>query len=503
MSDTYWVECTRFPGCRIPFHFAIDDSPLIADTIATICSGSAFTFDKDTPRRDGEVVPDDTEFTWTIKTDNTNLNDRDISIATGIKKVVIAPTNPTNVDQTITYTVKAEIPGTDCADEFDVILTVEPVLATEIFYDHVAAIDSTVCPNANITYTIPEEYDSFDDVYYYLTYKSQKWSIDPQGLCEAEITSLSLTGPTITINSGEVCNTSYKLKLELVDENDCQHEKELTIAVKAKQPVIVVDPLFNGNLACNLPPAVDNQTALRAPFTVTDNCADGSQVATVTPGTATAGTAGNTGCYYWRTDEATYSGPCENAIPETVTYRWVVNSGATQIAITATNADTLLHCKTTAQVTTLLTSAHLKGLFQVNNSCLTTTVVDNVTPDTENPADLPNCGKSWTWTASYKDTCVTTPYTQKITFYWIEKAPTTLTFKSGFVSSDTLLDCRTADYMSSTYTTAFVKDLFSATNTCGRDITVVSGTITPEGTCGQKWTWTASIKDTCETTPLT
>jgi hypothetical protein len=102
----------------VPVNATVNPTPVIADKAYTICSGTSFTYASET----GDVVPANTEYTWTVA-DNANVTGESAqTTATGSMSQTLTNTSATAQD--VVYTVT---PAGDCTgDPFTVTVTVNP-----------------------------------------------------------------------------------------------------------------------------------------------------------------------------------------------------------------------------------------------------------------------------------------------------------------------------------------------------------------------------------------
>jgi len=91
-------SCT---GSTFTVTATINPTPVVQNTTATICSGTAFTVAPS--NGNGNVVPAGTQYTWTVST-NANISGAS-DVSTPQASVTQTLTNTTNTVQTITYTV--------------------------------------------------------------------------------------------------------------------------------------------------------------------------------------------------------------------------------------------------------------------------------------------------------------------------------------------------------------------------------------------------------------
>ncbi|MFM8596585.1 MAG: PKD-like domain-containing protein, partial [Flavobacteriales bacterium] len=127
---TFGSSC---PGTAKTYTITVNPTPVVANSTATICSGTAFTA---TPANgSGNIVPTGTTYTWTVAA-NANVTGAS-NQTTATAAISQTLTNTTNTVQTVVYTV-TPISGTCSGATFTVTVTVNPTPS-------VTAQTATIC----------------------------------------------------------------------------------------------------------------------------------------------------------------------------------------------------------------------------------------------------------------------------------------------------------------------------------------------------------------------
>ena len=127
-------------GATFTVIVTVNPKPVIANTTATTCGGTAFSI---TPANGTDIVPAGTTYSWAIPVVTGGLTGG--AAGAGVAGITGTLTNPTNTAQTATYTV-TPLSGTCTGATFTVIVTInpKPVIANKT---------ATICGGAGFTVT--------------------------------------------------------------------------------------------------------------------------------------------------------------------------------------------------------------------------------------------------------------------------------------------------------------------------------------------------------------
>lgn len=123
VSTTYTVTATA-SGCTGTFNAAITVKPkpnITTSQNQIICSGAAFAVNP--TDGSGNIVPTGTTYTWPIPTVTGGVSGGSVQ-TTGLNNVSQTLVNPTNTNQTATYTITAT--ANACTDTFPAVITIKP-----------------------------------------------------------------------------------------------------------------------------------------------------------------------------------------------------------------------------------------------------------------------------------------------------------------------------------------------------------------------------------------
>ena len=131
-------------GATFQVVVTVNPKPTIANETIASCSNALITYTAANGGTNNNIVPTNTKYTWTIKTNNTNITGQTAQPAEQ-NNFTQTLRNITNAQETIVYTL-TPISGTCAGAAFDLTVQVNPT--PEIANETIAA-----CSNAPITYT--------------------------------------------------------------------------------------------------------------------------------------------------------------------------------------------------------------------------------------------------------------------------------------------------------------------------------------------------------------
>ncbi|MCM8871784.1 MAG: hypothetical protein NDJ65_00710, partial [Paludibacteraceae bacterium] len=222
-NTTYYVTVTDGNGCvsnRVPVNATVNPTPVIADKAYTICSGTSFTYASET----GDVVPANTEYTWTVA-DNANVTGESAqTTATDAMSQTLTNTSATAQDVVYSVTPKSG----DCTGaDFTVTVTVNPKPA-------IANKTYTICSGTAFTYAT----EASDVVPANTEYT---WTVADNANVTGESAQTTATGSmsqTLTNTSATAQDVVYTV----TPAGDCTGDPfTVTVTVNPK-PVVTVTP---------------------------------------------------------------------------------------------------------------------------------------------------------------------------------------------------------------------------------------------------------------------
>ena len=257
-------------------------------------------------------------------------------------------------------------------------------------WTYVYTVKDTVKPVINITSTTPPAF-------------CNPTSITPPTFSGTDNCAGDITADIVVTTNGEEgtdCEKSQTWKANYTDPcGNAAVEKTVTYTWTTPPTPIINTELTSRNLGCNptiVAPTVDD-------FTVTDQCASGTPVVSLTR----SDTAKN-GCDRTLMWTASYTNACGTTVSKSITYSWKVMttpSISTTLPLTGTK-----ECNWDYN-----TNAPTYADFTVTDGC-NRSATATVTPDTlDESAD---CQRSMTWTATYKNACDMDATAQVITYTW-------------------------------------------------------------------------------------
>ena len=257
-------------------------------------------------------------------------------------------------------------------------------------WTYVYTVKDTVKPVINITSTTPPKF-------------CDPTSITPPTFsgtdnCAGDISS----DIVVTTNGveGTDCEKSQTWKANYTDPcGNAAVEKTVTYTWTVPPTPIIHTELTSRNLGCNptiVAPTVND-------FTVTDQCASGTPVVSLTR----SDTAKN-GCDRTLMWTASYTNACGTTVSKSISYSWKVMttpSISTTLPLTGTK-----ECNWDYN-----TNAPTYADFTVTDGC-NSSATATVTPGTLD--ESVDCQRSMTWTATYKNACDMEATAQVITYTW-------------------------------------------------------------------------------------
>ena len=215
-------DCT---GAAFTVTVTVNPKPAIANKEYTICTGNPFTF----ATIASDVVPANTEYTWTVA-DNNNVSGQSAqTTATGTMSQTL--TNNTATAQSVVYTVT---PAGDCTgDNFTVTVTVNPKPA-------IANKEYTICTGNPFTFaTIASDVVPANTEYTWTVADNNNvsgQSAQTTGVAEAAMTQTLVNGTnvpqdvvyTVTPKSGDCVGDNFTVKVT-VNPMPAIGNKEYTI----------------------------------------------------------------------------------------------------------------------------------------------------------------------------------------------------------------------------------------------------------------------------------
>jgi gliding motility-associated-like protein/uncharacterized repeat protein (TIGR01451 family) len=510
--NVYYVVAKNADGCPLEktISIPVKPTPVITDvTSSETCEGGTLTFT-------ATSIPGAT-YTWTGVPNSATGNVLTIADAAGTYNVSVTATvdGCTSAAKEASYTVNEnptvtlDVPtedicpdaGTievtakaaggdgdynyiwtnadeDLADDSKATVSITETCATKPSIS-VQVIDGNTCQSTVVTKTISVN----DTVLPVLTVPTDNLELPCNPKSEelpsvaSVIAASSATDncgtPTITAVAGAVIGNCEKSQTFTVTATDVCGNKDVETVTytwtKTKTLEITTEAEDDKNWYCQ--PA-----APAAPtFTVTDECATGTPVVTLT---TLYETPQQTGCVYTQTWTANYKGICEDAEPVSITYIWTI---ADKPLITVSETfDGELPCNPTRP-----TVEDAKTFFKVIDNCSDEAAEATITAG---ELEKTGCSFSQTFTASYKGICEYADE-KSITYEWTESEKPVI----NFTAPNTKLGCNPT-----LPTQTEVESLFSVTDACAVNpiAKVVAGTVEEDG-CNRSQTWTATYEAVC------
>lgn len=346
----------------VPFNF--DPTPICVQTSET---NKEITISEDA----GNTT--EYTYTWNAGTDGTIVSGQ------GTKQIVAQWSS--SGQKHVTLTVKNN--ATHAESHKDAYITVNPVPAISI------ADIAEVCPGATFDVTGTVTTPTVGDY----TYTWSGLSGNPAPVTESwtQYTAQASTA------APDDCGSTKELKLTVKDGNSCQVSATKNITVKTPAAPTISTSLADNDWGCTAPTSVPQVSD----FTVTDECAVGTPVVSLTRSDTTKNDCDRT--LMWT---ASYTNACGATATKSITYTW---KEMTKLVITTTlNLDSTLTCNWSG-------TEPQQSDFTVTDGC-NTSATATVTAGTLDESVA--CQRSMTWKATYQNACGMKADTVTITYTW-------------------------------------------------------------------------------------
>ncbi len=346
----------------VPFNF--DPTPICVQTSET---NKEITISEDA----GNTT--EYTYTWNAGTDGTIVSGQ------GTKQIVAQWSS--SGQKHVTLTVKNN--ATHAESHKDAYITVNPVPAISI------ADIAEVCPGATFDVTGTVTTPTVGDY----TYTWSGLSGNPAPVTESwtQYTAQASTA------APDDCGSTKELKLTVKDGNSCQVSTTKNITVKRPAAPTISTSLADNDWGCTAPTSVPQVSD----FTVTDECAVGTPVVSLTRSDTTKNDCDRT--LMWT---ASYTNACGATATKSITYTW---KEMTKPVITTTlNLDSTLTCNWSG-------TEPQQSDFTVTDGC-NTSATATVTAGTLD--ESVSCQRSRIWTATYQNTCGMKADTVMVKYTW-------------------------------------------------------------------------------------
>ena len=347
----------------VPFNF--DPTPICVQTSET---NKEITISEDA----GNTA--EYTYTWNAGTDGTIVSGQ------GTKQIVAQWSS--SGSKHVTLTVKNN--ATHAESHKDAYITVNPVPAISI------ADIAEVCPGT--AFNVKGKVTTETAAPY--TYS---WSTTSTGLtvtpASATVTATAYTSTATATGCGE----TKELKLTVKDNRSCQVSTTKNITVKTPADPTISTSLADNDWGCTAPTSVPQVSD----FTVTDECAVGTPVVSLTRSDTTKNDCDRT--LMWT---ASYTNACGATATKSITYTW---KEMTKPVITTTlNLDSTLTCNWSG-------TEPQQSDFTVTDDC-NTSATATVTAGTLD--ESVSCQRSRIWTATYQNACGMKADTVMVKYTW-------------------------------------------------------------------------------------
>lgn len=385
-SDTYTVKATvtsnTTPACGTvvdSFKIIVNDTLVLVPfnfDPTLICVQTSETNKEITISEDAGNTTEYT-YTWNAGTDGTIVSGQ------GTKQIVAQWSS--SGQKHVTLTVKNN--ATHAESHKDAYITVNPVPAISI------ADIAEVCPG--VDFTVTGNVTTATEADY--TYTWSGLTVTPATTTTDALTAAGTAKAT--------CGTTPTLKLTVKDGNKCQVSatKNITVKTPAAPTVVIASTSTlqeTNDLGCN-PATIP--TPATTDFTVTDECAVGTPVVSLTKSDTTKNDCDRT--LMWT---ASYTNACGATATKSITYTWK--------EMTKPTISTTLPLTGTKECNwDYAANAPTQSNFTVTDDCASS---PNATVQASALDESVACQRSMTWKATYQNACGMKADTVTITYTW-------------------------------------------------------------------------------------